>query len=458
MTGRTTVVEDNEWAEQAKASFLKYDANGDGCIDEEELGLLLTAVSDKFTKKDIGRMLREADGNGDNRIQFSEFINWLSLPAKESLGGAALTYSKGLEHIFNVYDKEGSGRINAKHFQECHVILQASARIAEDDDLEKVCINSEIERDKEEAMSLITGRATNGMIGFMDFLDWMRQHIPEHMDQDDFFDYADQIATSLEETFQHDFSMEADYAREKDDVLQHIAGKLSAEMKGIGLGRRASTLQPSPWDLVPAGLSTDRLKAAVMMANPLNMRAVKDISWEVLCCPKGDAGAETWLAQVVRRVVMKSNGKVKVEQAIFYRYKGDSGDWVSAEPEDCTFFDLMEPGLGVYALLKTVCNFGLTIRWREIETALEGAVDMRLIRDDDLDAYNEHMRELVLNQLEEDGCKKFAALGSRDEKLKYVERYLSNELNIPAGMVMASLLKLHIVEKHSAWEAFIGVC
>ena len=30
------------------------------------------------------------------------------------------------------------------------------------------------------------------------------------------------------------------------------------------------------------------------------------------------------------------------------------------------------------------------IRWGEIETALEGAVDMRFIKDDDLDKYKEH--------------------------------------------------------------------
>jgi len=445
---------DDEWVEEAKTIFAKYDVNGDGHIDEEELAALLMAISDTFTEGDIKRLLKEADKDADNRVSYDEFIEWLTGGTKKSLGLATLHHSPALMLIFNVYDKERTGVITTKQFQECHVILQAAVRSVLDEDPEADHKNDALDEDKEESDKLISSKATDGTIGFMDFVEWMRHHIPDHMDQEDFYDFTESVAIEMQGTFQHDFQKEEGYEGDADGhILRSISRKLISTMEDMGVGRRASAVQMSPWDRPPSGLTIDRLKATHMMANPLNAKVVKDISWEILCMPSTSSGSEVWVAELVRRVLM-TTGKLKTETATYYRYNLDKSDWERcSDPEVTDVFGGIQSGLGLFSLLKSACNFGPEIRWHEIETALEGGVDMRLISDDDLERYNEHMRELVLTQLEEDGCDKLG--DTKESKAQYVERYLANELTVPPGMVMAALLKLEIVEKDASWEAFV---
>lgn len=443
--------EEATWAEEAKGLFIKYDANGDGCMDEDELGALLMAMSDKFTKDDIRRMLREADTNGNGRVEFSEFIDWVTGSTTESLGRAVVENTKGLELLFTVYDRDRTTTITARQFEECHVILQSAVRLVNvyDEDDHK---NADLEHDKEEALDFIAKKAVSGQIGFLDFVDWMKQHIPPGMDQDDFYDYAQTLAKRLEECFDHDFSTEEGYIKEKV-VSSHLAERFSTSRQRAGLAtRRKSQRKASPWDDLPEGLSIDRLKATHMMVMPLNMRAVKDLSWEVLCLPSGDAGSEVWIAEVVRRVVLVATRKLKVEDAQYYMYDTDLGEWVQCDASHQDIFSTIVAGLGLFCLLKAAGNFGSLLHWADVQHALEGGVDMRFINEDDVETFNEHISELVLEQMEEDGIK---SGDSREAKLKFVQRYLANELEIHPGMVMATLLNLEIVERDPAWEDFV---
>lgn len=478
---------DDAWAEQAKGIFLKYDANGDGCIDEDELGLLLQAISDKFTKADVRVMLRAADTDGSNKIEFSEFINWLLGPSKESLGRAVTENASSLELLFNVYDKEHTGVISMRQFEECHCILQAALRLAHtdndvdvddsraDDDVAGAAhalrtMRREARKQtlQKEASELINHSSESGMVGFLDFVDWMKQHIPDFMDQDEFFEFAKTVADTLEESFEHELSCETGYIREKADVLAHLREKFSDSMK---TWRRDHQRIPSkgiqrvrpecPWDNLPKGLSIDRLKAAHMMMCPIpNMRYVKEISWEILCLPWGSPPGEVvWVAEVVRRILVEvpSRGsKLKVEEPEYYRYDVSSPVeeaylWVSCNESEQGIFSCMQPGLGVYSMLKTIANFGSRLRWSQIQTALEGSVDMRLIREDDVETFNEEITKIVLQQMEEDGIMDG---DPQDAKLQHVQRYLANELELHPGMVMVTLLKLEIVDTDPLWADF----
>merc|ERR1719174_2877457 len=125
---------DDEWAVQAKGIFSKYDANGDGFIDQDELSTILMAISDKFTKGDVSRLIKEADVNKDQRLSYTEFIDWLTGGKKDSLGRSVMENSEALLNLFNVYDRDGTCMITTTQFQECHVILQAALRSVLDED------------------------------------------------------------------------------------------------------------------------------------------------------------------------------------------------------------------------------------------------------------------------------------------------------------------------------------
>eukprot|EP00928_Gymnodinium_smaydae_P035865 TRINITY_DN2515_c0_g1_i1.p1 TRINITY_DN2515_c0_g1~~TRINITY_DN2515_c0_g1_i1.p1 ORF type:complete len:1032 (-),score=281.11 TRINITY_DN2515_c0_g1_i1:56-2791(-) len=58
--------------------FNRYDKNGDGAIDREELAHVLTHIDrDVWTDEQIDLMLQAADCNCDGRIQFDEFVRWI---------------------------------------------------------------------------------------------------------------------------------------------------------------------------------------------------------------------------------------------------------------------------------------------------------------------------------------------------------------------------------------------
>ncbi|KAK7499746.1 hypothetical protein BaRGS_00009087 [Batillaria attramentaria] len=65
-----------DYSAKAKALFKKYDTNGDGVLDRDELRRLLRDLSGgKMTDSEMDQILRDADKNGDNKIALDEFIN-----------------------------------------------------------------------------------------------------------------------------------------------------------------------------------------------------------------------------------------------------------------------------------------------------------------------------------------------------------------------------------------------
>jgi len=483
--------DDDTWTNEAKVLFGKYDTNGDGSIDEAEMGALLMAISDKFTARDIRILFKAADGDGNQKIEFSEFLDWLNggkcdaskslrrasrnseeMGASKSLARTLTENTSALEVLFNVYDKDLSDSITGFHFQECHIILQAALRRAKfDDDDEHRTADSDLESDRKEALEFMARDGDLKSIGLLDFIDWMRRHIPEDMSQQEFYECCQNLARILEESFAHDFCLEKGYIKEKEDCLEHLLGKLSTSMvaiverspkRSVGIGRTKS-----PWDEPPSGLTVDRLKGAHMMVMPLNMKSVKDLSWEILCLPTAaptakddsfgqstNAGTfgDVWVAEVVRRVLMHT-GKLKVETAKHYMYDISRKDWVVCSDSYEHTFEFIQPGLGMYALLKTAAEFGYSIRWADIQHSLEGGADMRLIRDDDVDKFNDHIMQMVLDQMEEDDVT-IKGGDTREAKMNYAKRYLTNELEMHLGTVMAILLKLGIVDSDPSWEEF----
>lgn len=55
-----------------------FDVNGDGWISREELRTVMTNLGEKLTDQDIDAMIKEADLNGDGRVNYEEFVQmWM---------------------------------------------------------------------------------------------------------------------------------------------------------------------------------------------------------------------------------------------------------------------------------------------------------------------------------------------------------------------------------------------
>lgn len=54
-----------------------FDKDGDGYITAVELKLVMKQLGEELSQEQLSDMMREADGNGDGRIDFNEFCKMM---------------------------------------------------------------------------------------------------------------------------------------------------------------------------------------------------------------------------------------------------------------------------------------------------------------------------------------------------------------------------------------------
>jgi hypothetical protein len=60
----------------ARITFNKYDADNSGCLDIEELKLILDELGAKFNEDELKDALRELDTDNSGLIELEEFLSW----------------------------------------------------------------------------------------------------------------------------------------------------------------------------------------------------------------------------------------------------------------------------------------------------------------------------------------------------------------------------------------------
>jgi len=71
---------------EVKIAFAKYDADGSGAIDKEELGELSKELGHELTDEELDKALKDLDLNGDGVIDLKEFSRWYFTGMKEFNG------------------------------------------------------------------------------------------------------------------------------------------------------------------------------------------------------------------------------------------------------------------------------------------------------------------------------------------------------------------------------------
>ena len=67
---------DRLFNDEVKAKFAKYDTDGSGAIDKEELGKLSEELGRKLTEEELTEALKDLDINKDGVIDVEEFARW----------------------------------------------------------------------------------------------------------------------------------------------------------------------------------------------------------------------------------------------------------------------------------------------------------------------------------------------------------------------------------------------
>jgi len=73
--------------EEMRIAFRFFDKNGDGQISKEELRSCILRYGERFVDEDLEEMMKNADLDRNGFIDFSEFVEMLTLEEGGSPGG-----------------------------------------------------------------------------------------------------------------------------------------------------------------------------------------------------------------------------------------------------------------------------------------------------------------------------------------------------------------------------------
>mmetsp|Transcript_40184 Transcript_40184/g.73567 ORF Transcript_40184/g.73567 Transcript_40184/m.73567 type:complete len:811 (-) Transcript_40184:339-2771(-) len=128
--------------------FKQIDINGDGTIDEEELGKLFQKLGHEINEEDLGKVFRSLDLDGDGTISEEEFSKWYIISEERIL-------SK-VKPIFDTFDANKSGTIDRDEVRELLKTLDSSVT----------------ETDVEDAITAMYKSGSNEEITYEEFASW----------------------------------------------------------------------------------------------------------------------------------------------------------------------------------------------------------------------------------------------------------------------------------------------
>ena len=109
-------------------AFRIFDTDGDGKITAKELNHVLKELGIKMNKNDIKKMIKELDNDGNGTIEYSEFIQMMTMPASRD------TDEFELREAFKFIDLDGNGFISREELKDAvKKIMSTDSRISVQD-------------------------------------------------------------------------------------------------------------------------------------------------------------------------------------------------------------------------------------------------------------------------------------------------------------------------------------
>ncbi|KAI9300521.1 calmodulin [Cunninghamella echinulata] len=70
-------LKDTDSPEEIQEAFKVFDKDGNGYISAAELRHVMTSLGERLTEEEVEEMIREADVDGDDRINYEEFVKMM---------------------------------------------------------------------------------------------------------------------------------------------------------------------------------------------------------------------------------------------------------------------------------------------------------------------------------------------------------------------------------------------
>ncbi|CAF3881542.1 unnamed protein product, partial [Rotaria sordida] len=118
--------------------FDLFDKNGDGNIDANEIGQVMRSLGLNPTNKEITDLIAEVDKNGNQRLDFQEFIAFMNKHWHERDQEAEL------REAFRLFDRDNSGYITINELKQ--VMLNMGEKLNQEE-LEDMMREADVNKD-----------------------------------------------------------------------------------------------------------------------------------------------------------------------------------------------------------------------------------------------------------------------------------------------------------------------
>ena len=108
-----------------KEAFSLFDKDGDGAITSKELGTVMRSLGQNPTEAELQDMIHEVDADGNQLIDFAEFLAMMARRMKDSEG------EDEIREAFRVFDKDGNGFISPAELR--HVMTNLGEKLTDEE-------------------------------------------------------------------------------------------------------------------------------------------------------------------------------------------------------------------------------------------------------------------------------------------------------------------------------------
>eukprot|EP00439_Symbiodinium_sp_Y106_P033928 s4930_g4.t1 len=145
--------------------FERFDKDGGGSLDRQEMQLVFKTLCPNFSSKEISRFMGELDRGGDGAVSNTEFLEWIKAgsPAAEEVYKVILketgdAMSARVREVFQRFDSDGGGYLDK-------------------DELSRVfrTLNSDFTFKDIEALCKELDRGGDGKVSHKEFLHWLKK-------------------------------------------------------------------------------------------------------------------------------------------------------------------------------------------------------------------------------------------------------------------------------------------
>ncbi|XP_037367380.1 calmodulin-like protein 5 [Talpa occidentalis] len=128
----------SEQVAEFKEAFTRFDTDGDGKINVQELGAVMQALGKNVSEEELKEIIARVDTDGDGAISFQEFL--AEMAKRMKAGGSEME----LREIFKVFDQNGDGHISVDELKQAMVKI---GQPMSQEDLDMMIQQADVDKD-----------------------------------------------------------------------------------------------------------------------------------------------------------------------------------------------------------------------------------------------------------------------------------------------------------------------